>query len=339
MARGLKRLLACSNSDDGKRLDNVDQREPIDADSIVELASDSEKFNKQITEAPFINFKRRSEVQKMDDETKGSCPAEGGGKGKCKRRKLLRPSLTEDDPFSQTNGVSRIFQSSSQEIVAFNPAVMNAENYGSEGNSAPNASFGNGEHMSPNGCTDGSRDSGEEGAETGVLMKLHFGMADGRILSSRPMPDANAETFSGESAIRKKFHMVGGKPDEIGLKKKSPGKNPRHDIVKVDLRYEGNNPSVVCEANTMFSINCIETYLEPDANFPNPDSATMEQDHLSKFDLNLPVINSCEVSEKTEMMSGGNAGKDSFSSDISYGRTSVVNSDIGGILPADHKCF
>ena len=103
--------------------------------------------------------------------------------------------------------------------------------------------------------------------------------------------------------------MIGGKPDEIGLKKKSPGKNPRHDIVKVDLRYEGNNPSVVCEANTMFSINCIETYLESDANFPNSDSATIQQDHSSKFDLNLPVTNSCEVSEKTEMMSGGNAGK------------------------------
>ena len=38
-------------------------------------------------------------------------------------------------------------------------------------------------------------------------------------------------------------------------------------------------------------------------------------------------------------MSGGNAGKGSFSSVVSYAGTSIVNSDIGSILPADHKCL
>ena len=79
--------------------------------------------------------------------------------------------------FSQTNGGSQKFLSFSQYVV-INSAVANAGNYGSEGSSAPKASFGNGKHMNPNGYIDGSRDSGKEGAETGVLMMLHLKRPD-----------------------------------------------------------------------------------------------------------------------------------------------------------------
>ena len=212
------------------------------------------------------------------------------------RRKLIRPSFTEDDPFSQVKAVSQKFLSFSQYVV-INSAVANAGNYGSEGSSAPKASFGNGKHMNPNGCIDGSRDSGKEGAETGVLMKLHIDMADERILSSKPMVDANAETFPVGSGIEcsqqseTKFHLVGDEgcmPD---------GTCPLVEIpVMMSLRLISDMKEIIhllsVDRIQYSDINSVETYLESDANFPYPDSAAVEQDHSSKFDLNLPLIDS-----------------------------------------------
>lgn len=311
-----KRSLAGSKDDGSKRLDNADQIEPT-ADSIAGLESDSETFAKENVETPLLNFKRRSKSRNMESENERNISTEGG-EGKCKRRKLIRPSFTEDGSSAPIKPVSQEFQTSRQEFTAINSAVTDAQTNEDEGTRALAAGPINGGHMNSKVFVEDSGGSGKQCAEFGeVLAKLLTFVDEERILSSNSMAAANAAKavecgieYSKESD--EKFHAVedqGGATNETGENSKISVSDREHAVVESDNRCKGRNSPVLQEEDAALSgINSKDTYLS-NANFPNPDSATMEAGPKFKSDLIHGRINSSQLSKKTRVTSAGNVGK------------------------------
>ncbi|KAM1792388.1 hypothetical protein ACFX12_036248 [Malus domestica] len=82
-----------------------------------------DKDDQRREEVPFVDFKRRSELQKLNGDTKARAKDEIAENdrllgGQCKRRKLVRPSFNDNEPHdekSMNENPSLILQASSQE--------------------------------------------------------------------------------------------------------------------------------------------------------------------------------------------------------------------------------
>ncbi|EHA8587238.1 hypothetical protein COCNU_scaffold001677G000060 [Cocos nucifera] len=114
-------LQKSSIQDDDEQFEKIADTEPMLATSVGEFETNSEEVPEEISEIPFLNFKRRSEVQKMDSGKEAHPDIEGRrGEGSLeKRRRLVRPSFCEAE-FQDT-------QKSFQEIFRGSVLVKNRE--------------------------------------------------------------------------------------------------------------------------------------------------------------------------------------------------------------------
>lgn len=162
-------------------------------DYVISLITDTETF--PLGKAPFLNFKRRSESRNVNDGAKESDHAEGD-MGKCKRRKLMRPSFTDDDPFAQTKREHQEFQISSQEYVAVKATGIDVEDYRSKGSSALEVNSGFGEDF----IMESARPVRVSTGTQIVVTDDRNSNSDGKEKDT-PVSDTGARTSSVESGV------------------------------------------------------------------------------------------------------------------------------------------
>ncbi|XP_010936594.1 uncharacterized protein [Elaeis guineensis] len=116
-------LQKSSIQDDAQQFEKIADTELMLATSVgeFEFETNSEEVAEEISEIPFLNFKRRSEVQKMEGGNEARPDIEGRrGEGSLgKRRRLVRPSFCEDEV--------QDMQKSSQEIFRGGVLIKNGE--------------------------------------------------------------------------------------------------------------------------------------------------------------------------------------------------------------------
>ncbi|XP_008805984.2 uncharacterized protein LOC103718793 isoform X1 [Phoenix dactylifera] len=139
-----------SIQDDDQQYEKITDMEPVLATSVGEFETNSKEVAEESSEIPFLNFKRRSEVRKMEGGNEARADIEGrsdeGSLGK--RRRLVRPSFCEDE--------CQDVQKSSQEIVRGGVLVKNGEAENTvDGDSSVRIyeESGNKSSSSPAGCT------------------------------------------------------------------------------------------------------------------------------------------------------------------------------------------
>lgn len=110
-----------SIQDDDQQFEKIADTEPMLSTSVGEFETNSEEVAEEISEIPFLNFKRRSEVQKVEGGNEARPDIEGHrGEGSLRKRtRLVRPSFCEDE--------CQDVQKPSQEIVRGGVLVKNGE--------------------------------------------------------------------------------------------------------------------------------------------------------------------------------------------------------------------